>query len=158
MSLRLYSLNSIVPSRGSGLFYFYENFSPSLSSLGTHLQQHGARFVRRRRRRSARRSRGFSLCAFPPRKSLSRVSKLSLSRGDPRFSSLFSSFVLFFLVLFLSFIFFFSHRELSPRHPSNPSVLDVFSRQCTYGIFGRKLRRFLYRKSIPRGATASVLA
>lgn len=30
----------------------------------------------------------------------------------------------------------FFHRELSPRHPSDPSVLDVFSQQCTYGVFG----------------------
>lgn len=77
---------------------------------------------------------------------VSELFHFSFSFFFPPFSFL-SSFVNFFVNFFLRAFFLIyvyiylslslsvsvHNRELSPRHPSNPPVLDVFPRQCTYG-------------------------
>lgn len=45
----------------------------------------------------------------------------------------FSLYMYIYIFLSLSLSLSVHNRELSPRHPSNPPVLDVFPRQCTYG-------------------------
>lgn len=68
--------------------------------------------------------------------SLRKLRSFSLfSLNSSEFSSLRDLRLLSLLSLVFSSLLL-SSRELSPRHPFNPSVLDVFSRQCTCGTFG----------------------